>query len=137
MPVMMPAAGTLSLPYMSCAASCENSKKDVPGSIRASTRSRGSSLPRALCRSWYRSPPPCLICSTVVCRSSTRLCICSTFSMKSAARGLISDVMTAMIYPASEKSSRPMSMRRISDVPAPISYSLASRSNRPVPYSLM
>ena len=33
------------------------------------------------------------------------------------------------------KSSRPMSMRRISEVPAPISYSFASRSNRPVGYS--
>src|SRR6478752_10872318 len=32
--------------------------------------------------------------------------------------------------------SRPISMRRISDVPAPISYSLASRSRRPVGKSL-
>ena len=32
----------------------------------------------------------------------------------------------------SAKSSRPISMRRISDVPAPISYSLASRHSRPV-----
>jgi hypothetical protein len=35
------------------------------------------------------------------------------------------------------KSSRPISMRRISDVPAPISYSLASRSSRPPAFSLM
>ncbi len=35
------------------------------------------------------------------------------------------------------KSSRPISMRRISLVPAPISYSLASRHSRPVGYSLM
>lgn len=34
-------------------------------------------------------------------------------------------------------SSRPISMRRISDVPAPISYSLASRHSRPVGNSLM
>ena len=34
-------------------------------------------------------------------------------------------------------SSRPISMRRISEVPAPISYNLASRSRRPVGYSLM
>jgi hypothetical protein len=34
-------------------------------------------------------------------------------------------------------SSRPISMRRISEVPAPISYSLASRHKRPVGYSLM
>ena len=34
-------------------------------------------------------------------------------------------------------SSRPISMRRISFVPAPISYSLASRRMRPAGYSLM
>ena len=34
-------------------------------------------------------------------------------------------------------SSRPISMRRISLVPAPISYSLASRHKRPSGYSLM
>ena len=34
-------------------------------------------------------------------------------------------------------SSRPISIRRISDVPAPISYSFASRHSRPVGYSLM
>ncbi len=34
-------------------------------------------------------------------------------------------------------NSLPISIRRISDVPAPISYSLASRSNLPVGYSLM
>jgi len=38
---------------------------------------------------------------------------------------------------ASRTSSRPMRKRRISLVPAPISYSLASRSSRPVGYSLM
>ena len=37
----------------------------------------------------------------------------------------------------SENSSRPISMRRISEVPAPISYSFASRHSRPVGYSLM
>jgi hypothetical protein len=39
--------------------------------------------------------------------------------------------------PVARNSSRPISMRRISLVPAPISYSLASRSSRPVGYSLM
>ena len=39
--------------------------------------------------------------------------------------------------PHSLTSSRPMRKRRISLVPAPISYSLASRSSRPVGYSLM
>ena len=37
----------------------------------------------------------------------------------------------------SENSSRPISMRRISLVPAPISYSLASRHRRPTEYSLV
>src|SRR5258708_1944313 len=35
-------------------------------------------------------------------------------------------------YAVSLNSSRPISQRRISEVPAPISYSLASRSSRPV-----
>ena len=35
------------------------------------------------------------------------------------------------IMPVASKSSRPISMRRISLVPAPISYSLASRNSRP------
>ena len=35
-------------------------------------------------------------------------------------------------HAVSRNSSRPISMRRISLVPAPISYSLASRSSRPV-----
>ena len=40
-------------------------------------------------------------------------------------------------YIVSANSSRPISMRRISDVPAPISYNLASRHRRPSGYSLM
>src|SRR6185312_1503672 len=40
-------------------------------------------------------------------------------------------------YAVSLNSSRPISMRRISDVPAPISYSFASRHRRPVGNSLM
>ena len=40
-------------------------------------------------------------------------------------------VEAAHDYIASAYNSRPMSMRRISDVPAPISYSLASRHSRP------
>ena len=37
-----------------------------------------------------------------------------------------------LLYAVLSNSSRPISMRRISLVPAPISYSLASRSRRPV-----
>jgi hypothetical protein len=40
-------------------------------------------------------------------------------------------------YIVSAKCSRPISMRRISLVPTPISYSLASRHGRPVGWSLM
>ncbi|EXI74577.1 MAG: hypothetical protein AW07_01808 [Candidatus Accumulibacter sp. SK-11] len=36
-----------------------------------------------------------------------------------------------MPYSVSANNSRPISMRRISEVPAPISYSLASRHRRP------
>ncbi|MNS76169.1 hypothetical protein D3C72_1097080 [compost metagenome] len=43
----------------------------------------------------------------------------------------------ARAYLVSANSSRPISMRRISLVPAPISYSLASRHRRPAGYSLM
>src|SRR5919202_843235 len=50
MPVMIPAAGA-SPPYMPCAASGESSRNGLPGSSRAATRSRGSSLPLAECRS--------------------------------------------------------------------------------------
>ena len=35
------------------------------------------------------------------------------------------------------KSSLPMSMRRISEVPAPISYNLASRRSRPVYHKML
>jgi hypothetical protein len=40
-------------------------------------------------------------------------------------------------HAVSANNSRPISIRRISPVPAPISYSLASRHRRPVGYSLM
>ncbi len=40
-------------------------------------------------------------------------------------------------YILSEYSSRPISMRRISLVPAPISYSFASRQSRPTGYSFV
>ena len=51
MPVMMPADAMLS-PYMSNAASCDNSRNGLPGSSSARTRSRGRSLPRA---TWRRA----------------------------------------------------------------------------------
>ena len=57
MPVMMPAAWIASS-YMPLAASGDNSRNGVPGSISRMTRSRGSSLPRAVWRSRARLLPP-------------------------------------------------------------------------------
>ncbi len=48
-----------------------------------------------------------------------------------AVSGLDGDRLEQEIHAVMRNSSRPMSMRRISCVPAPISYSLASRSSRP------
>ena len=56
MPVMMPAPWIASS-YMPLAASGDSSRNGVPGSISRSTRSRGSSLPRAVCRSRERCRP--------------------------------------------------------------------------------
>src|SRR5437660_1674659 len=48
-----------------------------------------------------------------------------------AVRGLDENLVELHAHAAASNSSRPISMRRISWVPAPISYSFASRSNRP------
>ena len=45
---------------------------------------------------------------------------------------LVVERLKQIAHAASPNSSRPMSMRRISEVPAPISYSLASRNSLPV-----
>ncbi len=57
MPVITPALGAASS-YMPCAASGDSSRKGVPGSSSICTRSRGSSLPRAVCLARAASPPP-------------------------------------------------------------------------------
>src|SRR5687768_9913914 len=57
MPVMTPAPGASSS-YIPVAASADSSRKGLPGSSSASTRSRGSSLPRATCRSRLFAGPP-------------------------------------------------------------------------------
>src|ERR1700722_20191377 len=56
-PVMMLAEWT-SPPYSPKAASGDNSRNAVPGSIRRSTRRRAGILPRAVCRARDASPPP-------------------------------------------------------------------------------
>mmetsp|Transcript_62940 Transcript_62940/g.167324 ORF Transcript_62940/g.167324 Transcript_62940/m.167324 type:complete len:321 (-) Transcript_62940:1687-2649(-) len=59
MPVTTPAEKTLP-PYISYAASADNSRNSVPGSMMASILSRGSCLFRFLCWLTAFSPPPCL-----------------------------------------------------------------------------
>ena len=56
-PVMMPAPGASSS-YMPSAASGDSSRNGEAGSSSPATRSRGSSLPRAVCRSLARCGPP-------------------------------------------------------------------------------
>jgi hypothetical protein len=76
-------------------------------------------------------------CTTFVCAPTTSTC--STRNIPSLAH---SGVVIYMHFPQEQSkkhhavkallNSRPISMRRISEVPAPISYSFASRNRRPV-----
>src|SRR5574338_191941 len=88
MPATTPAQGA-SPPYMPWAASWPISRKGVPGSSSCATRSRGSSLPRAVCLARAASPPPCCAAVTWARRSSTRLRRVSALALNSAERGLI------------------------------------------------
>ena len=62
---------------------------------------------------------------------SSAAILCSG-SAAPASRGYALRCVGTSIYADLSNSSRPISMRRISLVPAPISYSFASRSSRPV-----
>src|SRR5687767_2804023 len=97
MPVMMPAAAMLSS-YMPNAASCESSRKGLPGSSSAWTRSRGRSLPRPRCLALAASPPPCSIVATFARRSATCASIDSRLAANAGARGFsfVSSVATLM-----------------------------------------
>src|SRR5574337_985683 len=88
MPATTPAQGA-SPSYMPWAASWPISRKGVPGSSSCATRSRGSSLPRAVCLARAASPPPCWAAVTWARRSSTRLRRVSALALNSAERGLI------------------------------------------------
>ena len=69
------------------AASCDSSRNGEPGSSSARTRSRGSSLPRARCRSRAAAPPPCLIAATLARRSRTKASIAAALARNASARG--------------------------------------------------
>ncbi len=94
MPAISPAAGT-SPPYMPCAASGPSSRKGEPGSSRASTRSRGSILPRSRWRTRAAGPPPSRARATVARRSSTSAAMASALARASAERGSIAVISVA------------------------------------------
>ena len=91
-PAMTPAQGALSVPsrsgYMPMAASGESSRNGVPGSSRLCTRSRGSSLPRAVCLARAASPPPMAALSVWAFRSATSARMALALATKSADRAL-------------------------------------------------
>src|SRR5690606_8558109 len=95
MPAMMPALGA-SPPYMPQAASWPISRNGVPGSSSFSTRSRGSSLPRAVCLARAVSPPPRWTSAAFARKSSTSERIVSALAWNSAERGSIRDFRTSI-----------------------------------------
>ena len=96
MPVMMPAPGA-SLLYMPIAASCAISRNGDPGSSSARTRSRGSILPRAVCRARACSPPPSETCAILSRRSATSAAMAVALAAKSALRGLSLVLIAGMV----------------------------------------
>src|SRR5438105_1948414 len=97
-PAMRPAPGA-SLLYMFSAASGATSRNGVSGSSSISTRSRGSSLPRATCLARGPSPPPWAILASRVFRSSTSARIAAAFALKSSVRGFSLDASAGMASP--------------------------------------
>src|SRR5574337_62687 len=87
MPAISPAQGAASR-YMPCAASGAISRNGVPGSSSMRTRSRGRSLPRAVCLARAASPPPAAARSICSRRSSTSARIAAALAWNSALRGL-------------------------------------------------
>ena len=87
MPVIMLADGA-ALSYIFNAANCENSRNGVPGSSSIFTRSRGNSLPRAVCFLRASSPPPNASFSQCARKSSTKACMACALAMNSSERGL-------------------------------------------------
>ena len=83
MPAMIPAPGHSSS-YMPSAASGATSRSGLPGSSRSSTRSRGSSLPRATWRSRARSGPPSAALASLSRSCSTSARCSSRFDVPDA-----------------------------------------------------
>ncbi len=94
MPVMMPAAWIASS-YMPKAASGENSRNGEPGSISRITRSRGSSLPRAVWRSRDFSLPPSAAAARRAVRSSRNALHCAALLANSFAAVSMVDLIRA------------------------------------------
>ena len=63
-------------------ASGDSSRKADPSSTSSSIRSRGSSLPRAWCRSTYFSPPPATALATSVSRSASFSSMAARFGLE-------------------------------------------------------
>ena len=82
-PVMMPAPW-MSFAYMSSAASGDSSRNGEPGSISRSTRSRGSSLPRATWRSRCLSGPPAAASARLAASSATSARMAAALALNSS-----------------------------------------------------
>src|SRR5690349_275701 len=93
MPQMIDALCT-SPEYMPQAASWPISRKGDPGSSSVRTRSRGRSLPRAVCLSRAAWSPPTLTVATFCFRSSTSAFMRSAFALNSGERALSWLLMT-------------------------------------------
>src|SRR5512137_127576 len=97
-PVMIPADGA-ALSYMSYAASCDSSRNGVPGSSSIWTRSRGSSLPRAVCLARASGPPPTATALTFSFRSATSARMASALPRNSGPRAfsLVSRIVIVVV----------------------------------------
>src|SRR4051812_2949061 len=95
MPAIIPAPGASSW-YMPFAASWPISSRGEPGSSSRVTRSRGSSLPRATCRSRCLSGPPSAALATWLRSSSASARLCAAKRRKVSAPSSIFEVICAI-----------------------------------------
>src|SRR4051794_746609 len=95
-PVTIPAPGAAPS-YRPWAASGESSRNGEPRSSSRSTRSRGSSLPRATWRSAARGPPPARASASCSRRSSTSARCAASLAAKAPPRRLTALSSTTLI----------------------------------------
>src|SRR5688572_28636080 len=95
-PVMIPASDT-TYPYISQAASADNSSSGVPGSTNALTRSRASSLPRPSCFLRAAASPPSRTRASRALSSSTCARMDSAAALNSALVVFSLDLITELI----------------------------------------